>query len=144
MGASNLRIATLLGIDEATLYRWKYDHPDFCEALQLGKKIPVEHVKMALYQRAVGFEHEDTDIRVIKDKVVKTKVIKRYPPDPASMIFLLKNVDPDNWKDKREQDIHTDAPPMNIVMHVSDPAKDDNVVINEGKPESPDEPSDEG
>lgn len=143
MGASNYRIAELLGIDEATLYRWKYDHPDFCESLEKGRQTPIANVVSALYQRAVGYEHEEVDIKVIGDKIVKTPTVKRYPPDLGSMVFFLKNRDPDNWKDKREQDIHTDAPPMNIIMHPGNLAGADNVEINEGKTELPDEPSEE-
>ena len=35
-------------------------------------------------------------------RVTTYDVIKHYAPDPASIIFWLKNRKPNKWKDKRE------------------------------------------
>ena len=38
LGATDREVADFFEIDEATVYRWKHSHPDFCEALKVGKE----------------------------------------------------------------------------------------------------------
>jgi hypothetical protein len=42
------------------------------------------NVLEALYRRAMGFSHLETKLHVIDDEVVRTEVIKTYPPDRAA------------------------------------------------------------
>ena len=53
-----------------------------------------------LYQRAMGFEHDSVEIKVVDGGIVEVPVRKVYPPDATSAIFWLKNRQPDKWRDK--------------------------------------------
>lgn len=101
-GATESEIAYILGIHVVTLWRWKAEHPEFCNALKCGKDVADDRVEASLYSRAVGYVAEDLDIRVIDGKVVQTEIQKMFPPDPTSMIFWLKNRRRENWTDQRE------------------------------------------
>jgi hypothetical protein len=130
-GATDVEVADLLSIDVRTLYRWKADYPDFCQALKLGKKPTDDRVERSLLARAVGYEVDETDIRVINGKIVKTTVRKHYPPDSTSMIFWLKNRKPTDWRQQPDPaDGSDDAPP---------PVKVDVQVVDARKPGSAEE-----
>ena len=100
LGATDQEIADIWGIDVATFYRWKASFPELCEAVTEAKEVADRRVVRSLYHRALGYSHPDTDIRVIRGKVVQTEIRKHYPPDAASMIFWLKNRNPENWRDR--------------------------------------------
>lgn len=100
LGATDVEMADFFGVSVRTLYRWKGEIDEFCQAVKLGKDVADERVERSLYARAVGFEHDDTDIRVVGGAIVETKIRKQYPPDSTAMIFWLKNRR--GWKDKQE------------------------------------------
>lgn len=102
---TDAELATAFGITLSTLHLWKLKHPQFSDALRMGKAPANERVVKSLYDRAMGYSAMETDIRVIDGKIVLTEIVKHYPPDPTSMIFLLKNRMPTEFKDKRETEI---------------------------------------
>ena len=55
-------------------------------------------------------------------QIVKTDVIKEYPPDPTSMIFWLKNRQPEKWRDRveYEKEVPDDR---NITINLVDAKK---------------------
>jgi hypothetical protein len=101
-GFTDKDLARLFGVDERTINRWKDDYPEFCQSLQAGKVICDEAVEKSLFQRAMGYTVPDTHISNYQGDVTVTPIVKHYPPDPASMIFWLKNRRPDRWRDKQE------------------------------------------
>lgn len=98
LGAVDQEMADAFGIGIATFYRWRNQHPDFCEALKLGKEPVDDRVENALYHRAVGFSHDDVDLRVINGKLVKTPIKKYFPPDTKAAIAWLSNRRRDKWQ----------------------------------------------
>jgi len=54
-----------------------------------GGEIDVELAKV-LYQKAMGYSHEIEHISQYQDKIIKTPVIKQYPPDYKSIELMLK------------------------------------------------------
>lgn len=95
------QLARVFGISVTTLQSYKKDEL-FLTALKKGKAISDSRVERSLYERATGYSCPEIDIKVIGGEIVKTEIIKHYPPDPTSMIFWLKNRKPDEWRDKRE------------------------------------------
>lgn len=95
-------LADTFGVTLSTLHLWKLKHPEFSDSLKLGKAPANERVVKSLYDRAMGYSVVETDIRVVNGKIVKTEVVKHYPPDPTCLIFYLKNRLPDEFRDKRE------------------------------------------
>lgn len=99
LGATDGDLAEIFKVTKRTIHSWKKQHPDeFLHPLKVGKAEANENVKQALYSRALGYSHNDTDIRTVGNRLVKTKIIKHYPPETAACIFFLSNRDPDNWK----------------------------------------------
>ena len=94
--------ASFFGVTEQTWNNWKQTHPEFFESIKSWKQVADERVERALYERAVGYSHEET--KVFGDGLA-VPVIKHYPPDPVSMIFWLKNRMPEQWRDKQNIDL---------------------------------------
>lgn len=106
-GATDQDVADALEVDVRTLYRWKGKHPEFCQALKLGKEPANERVKHSLYHRAVGFRYVEQQTIKVRDSdgnehVELVEVEKVVPPDPTSGIFFLKNRMPEEFRDRQE------------------------------------------
>lgn len=102
LGATDAEMADFFQVTISTISLWKVKHAEFSEALKLGKEVADRRVEEALYNRALGYSHEDTDIRVVDGAIMETPMIKHYPPDTTAAIFWLKNRRPDEWRDKRD------------------------------------------
>lgn len=109
LGATDIEVADFLEVDVRTLYRWKGEHEEFCQALKAGKDVSDERVERSLFSRATGYEHDEVDIRVVGGGIVETPIRKFYPPDTTAAIFWLKNRKPDQWRDKTESAITADV-----------------------------------
>ena len=105
LGATDIEIADFFNVSVASLYRWKNEHSEFCEALKVSKEIADDRIERSLFARANGYEHDEVDIRVVAGVVVQTPIRKFYPPDTTACIFWLKNRRPDLWRDKVEQEV---------------------------------------
>lgn len=103
-GATDLEVARILGINVATLYRWKAKHPEFCEALKTGKEVADERVERSLYHKAVGYSHKAVKIFMPAGATapVYAKYTEHVPPDTTAAIFWLKNRRAEKWRDKTE------------------------------------------
>jgi hypothetical protein len=111
LGATDKELADFFGIKEKTLNLWKKAYPEFLQALKDGKDLADSKVATRLFQRAMGFEHDSEEIKVVSDgmglgsSVVRVPVRKIYPPDTVAAIFWLKNRQRGKWSDRIEQDI---------------------------------------
>lgn len=101
LGATDKELADFFEISESTLNEWKKTYTGFSESLKKGKIIADAEVSAKLYHRATGYSHPDIDIKVIRNKIVKTLLIKHYPPDTTAAIFWLKNRQKSKWRDKQ-------------------------------------------
>lgn len=115
LGATDMEVADFFEVEVRTLYRWKTEHDAFCQALKSGKAESDERVERSLFSRAIGYEHEEVDIRVIDHAIVQTPIRKYYPPDTTAAIFWLKNRRPADWRDKQDVE-HTG----NVVLQLTD------------------------
>ena len=102
LGATDIEIADFFDVEVRTLYRWKGEFEEFCQALKAGKEVSDERVERSLFARANGYEHDEVDIRVVDHTIVQTPIRKYYPPDTTAAIFWLKNRRPEQWRDKVE------------------------------------------
>lgn len=126
LGATDKEIADFLDISESTLNEWKLTYPSFSESIKRGKAVADSNVADRLYQRAMGFEHDSEEIKVVsiggKDgsEVQRVPVRKVYPPDTVAAIFWLKNRQPDKWRDKQEVK-HEGIPDPQIAVTIVKP-----------------------
>lgn len=116
LGATDQELADFFEVSARTLYRWKGEHPKFCQALKAGKDVADARVERSLYARANGYEHEEVDIRVVGGEIVQTPIRKYYPPDTTAAIFWLKNRKPGEWRDKVD---HTLANPDGSALNLT-------------------------
>ena len=104
-GLTDEQIARNMGINRATLYRWKEQFRDISDALKETKEVADREIENALYKRARGFRYTEKitetryDLNGEPYEYVRI-VEKEALPDPTSMIFWLKNRRPKYWRDK--------------------------------------------
>jgi hypothetical protein len=107
LGATDAELAEFFEVNEDTVHEWKKVHSEFSESIKRGKAQADADVADRLYQRALGYEHPEVDIRVLNGMIVQTPIQKHYPPDATAAIFWLKNRQSKQWRDKIVQE-HTD------------------------------------
>ena len=110
LGATDREAADFFEVAEGTVHRWKHEHPEFCEALKVGKATADERVVQSLYRRALGYSHDAVKIMSYEGEVITEPFVEHYPPDTTAAIFWLKNRRPDEWRDKAvvEHDVSDD------------------------------------
>lgn len=102
LGATDAQLADFFEVSVSTINLWKVQHKGFSESIKVPKAAADERVEQSLFRRAMGYEHDEVDIRVIANALVQTPIRKYYPPDSTAMIFWLKNRKPTEWRDKQE------------------------------------------
>lgn len=108
LGATDKDIADFFEVTETTVNNWKIEFPEFFESIKRGKQIADSNVADRLYQRALGFEHDSEEIKIVEGSIERVKVRKVYAPDPTSAIFWLKNRQPEKWRDRSETKLSGD------------------------------------
>jgi len=117
-GCTDPEVAEFFGVTRSTVSLWKLTHPEFSDALQSSKAEADARVERALFERATGYVHREVHISNYQGEVTVTPVERHYPPDPASMIFWLKNRKPEHWRDKPEGFNDDAPPPAAVEVHV--------------------------
>ena len=111
-------LARMFKVAESTIHNWMRTKPEFLAAVMESRQIVIESVVSAMYRRAVGIEYtetkvvksqttvmglEDGEIKELPAVELKTETTKKFiPPETDAGKFLLTNLDPANWKNKRE------------------------------------------
>jgi hypothetical protein len=119
--ASDNDLARFFDTSKRVIFNWKKKHPEFLDALRRGKEQADSRVAKSLFDRAVGYQHEDVDVHVYKDKIVKVKRVKHYPPDTAAAIFWLKNRQRDFWREKTETKVGLDENAVELIISALPP-----------------------
>ena len=107
LGATDQEVADFFDIDVRTVYRWKHDYPEFCQALKVGKDVADERVERSLYQKAIGYEQQEVKIFMPAnaEEPVYAPFVAKISPDTTAAIFWLKNRRSQEWRDKRETEL---------------------------------------
>lgn len=98
---SNKDIAAILGISEATFYVRMAQDQEFKQAYEAGINNRKYNLEKALLKRAEGYDAQEKEI--ISDgegNIIKVKTTeKSYVPDTTALIFSLKNLYSDKYKE---------------------------------------------
>jgi hypothetical protein len=105
LGSTDAELADFFEVCEDTINEWKKTHSEFSVSIKKGKAQADANVADRLYQRAMGFEHPEVDIRVVDHAIVQTPITKIYAPDPTAAIFWLKNRQRSKWRDKIDTEL---------------------------------------
>jgi hypothetical protein len=125
LGATDKELASFFDVNEDTIHEWKKVYPEFSESIKKGKDDADANVANRLYQRAMGFEHDSEEIKVVSiggkegSEVQRVPIRKIYPPDPTAAIFWLKNRQPMKWRDKQEIQHSGEFTPVPAFKEVS-------------------------
>lgn len=101
-GLTYEQIAKNMGINRETLNRWKKLYPNISNALKKGRQVVIRELENALIKRAKGYEYEEIVHEQNENGLFVRKATKQMAPDTTALIFALKNMDPEHWRDKRE------------------------------------------
>ena len=91
--ATQREVAEYLGITVKTIIKLRKAHPELDKAFQYGDEEMKDKLVDAIYQRAIGFEYEETQTVIeetssgTKKRLVKTK--KKALPDIGAIKYLL-------------------------------------------------------
>lgn len=101
-GLTDEQIAYNIGITAKTLYEWKKQYSEICEALKKGKEVVDRQVENALLKRALGYKYEEIKTEKTEEGKKVTVTVKEVVPDTTAQIFWLKNRKPEQWRDKQQ------------------------------------------
>jgi hypothetical protein len=121
LGATDLEIADFFNVSLRTIANWQTQHPEFRDAIKLGKVEADHRVERSLYNRAVGYSYDAVKIFCGKDGVAKVEYREHMPPDTTACVFWLKNRRPEQWREK------SDVASENVIYAVADhpPSEDE-------------------
>lgn len=98
LGATDKELAVAMNISESTLNEWKITKPGFSESMLSAKDEADAKVTKSLYQRALGYSHNETKIvthmGLVTDKV---DIEKHYAPDTRAIEYWLNNRQRGRW-----------------------------------------------
>jgi len=109
LGAIDKDLANFFNVSLKTIDNWRKAHPEFLLALKQSKTDLNNKVVRSLYDRAMGYSHTETKTFFKDGEIFTHDVTKHYPPDPTSLIFWLKNREPEDWRDTQAIEV-TEVP----------------------------------
>jgi len=102
LGATDDDLAGFFDVTVKTINNWKNKHPEFLHSVKTAKADLDQKVEMSLFERAMGYTHPEEKVFCSDGQITTHDTTKHYPPDPTSMIFWLKNRQPEKWREKQE------------------------------------------
>lgn len=141
-GQTEKNIVKLLGISVGTFERYKLQHSELRELLKTSKEVLVENLEQTMYQMALGKVKVTETKKYIQrgangeDKTRIEEIVKDIPPSVPLLIFSLKNLAGDKWRDSPQDvtmsDVEVAMKNMNTVFKEMK-SKLNKVSINEEK-----------
>lgn len=116
LGKTNVQMAEIIGVSEATIRRWMLLDFEFSTAVKLLKQEADELIEASLFKSALGYDKRTKKNIVTRDGVEEIEDTTYYPPNPTSMIFWLKNRRPKQWKDRVEIQTETKET-LTVIAH---------------------------
>lgn len=110
-GLIDKEIADRMGIARSTLKLWEKNHPEFSDAIKIGKDSADAKVLTSLFKRATGYTDKEKKVVVEMDAQGNQKPAriettdKHIIPDVGAICFWLKNRRPDEWRDKKDVEL---------------------------------------
>ncbi len=104
-GATNAELADQIGVSRRTIGTWTLKHPEFAEALKLGKEPVDDRVERALYERACGYEVDEERVAFFEGKPVVATISKHIPADVNAARLWLTNRRRDDWGNRMSVEV---------------------------------------
>ena len=107
-GLNDREIIKNMGISRQTFYTWKREFPLMRSVFSIGRKFAAVDLENTMIQSARGFYYTE---EVVDNKGNIVEVKKWQAPNSAVQIFLMKNWDKKNYRDRWELE-HSGALPV--------------------------------
>lgn len=108
-------ICQIVGISERTYYDWKSKNADFADAIKKAQEVFDEkctvEAKKSLMKLVSGYTVDETKTIYVDSKEGRPKIKeqtitkKHYQPSLGAAIFVLTNKDPENWKNRQNNEV---------------------------------------
>jgi hypothetical protein len=111
LGAKDEDLALAFDVTVGQIEEWKRNQRSIRRAILRGRSLADSLVARSLYHRARGYSCPETHVTVYKDKetgqvqVIKTDIIKHYPPDVTACTYWLGNRQRPLWRDVRQHEM---------------------------------------
>lgn len=116
-GHTEIHIAKLLGIGYSTMQEYKDKFPEFAGLLKESKENLITELENTMFRLALGkvkvskskkiyVRNPRTGLMVLDKEEVNEDMLA---PNPTMLIFSLKNLNPDKWKDRRDIDVNSNS-----------------------------------
>lgn len=116
----NHQIAKTLKISLSSFYKLLRENQDWKDAYSRGMESQKYELEKSLFRRATGFAGQEIQTIVDADGKTTTKTTdKMYVPDSTALIFSLKNVYADKYKDRVES-VNTVNINVNQIQNLPD------------------------
>lgn len=117
-GATDEELAQAFDVSARTIYRWKNAHPEFCQAISVGKEAADARVERSLYQMATGTYVKQQQAVKVKtgqytEEIKIVEVETFMAPEVPAAQFWLKNRRPEQWREvSRQEQSGVDGKPI--------------------------------
>lgn len=114
-------VCRMVKIDCATYYRWLNEKSEFCDAIKKAEAermaFFVAEAKKSLLRKIQGYTVQEKHITTVGSgkydvngkeipRIKEQKIVdKHYQPDTAAIIFTLTNGEPENWKNRQNNEV---------------------------------------
>lgn len=108
-GHGTTALADMLGVSPRTIRRWKAEHKEFRDAIEIAREEAVEILQRTAMELATGYVYDDIDVRAVNGAIVKTPIRRRRAPDGPMLRYLLENYAPDSFSSRQNVRLSGDA-----------------------------------
>jgi len=132
-GRSMKDIAKILCIPKNTLMLWIRTHPGLARDVETSQEFVESAVEHSLFGLAFGASHKETKVFCTKEgEIVTHEIDKHYPPNFQAIQFLLKNINPEKWKDRQEISIDSSDYTVKNISEAIDILAKDPALLGDG------------
>ncbi len=100
-GHGTTALADVLGVSPRTIRRWKAEHKEFRDAIEIARDGAIEILERTAMELATGYVYDDVDVRAVDGVIVKTLVRRQRAPDGAMVRYLLENYAPESFSNRQ-------------------------------------------
>jgi hypothetical protein len=104
-GKTDLQVAIALNMKRVTYLDALKNIKNLPDTIKKIKETPNHRVEKALFERALGYDHEAIKFFCNSGVIISEKYTKHYPPEVPACVFWLCNRDPEHWKNVQRVDV---------------------------------------
>lgn len=104
-GTPIYKVCKKVGIHESTFYLWRETRPEFRAVTEATKQMLADDMDEALLRLAKGYTANEVTRESVEGRMrITKKVTKKIAPDLAAIKYFKNNIDPGNWKERKQME----------------------------------------